>query len=331
MWLTRFDEAAETAQAALQLAREVGDREHEAMNLGLILPMCAVRNGQFEEAKAYLREGIAVSERINFLRTGVVGKWFLAEIARWQGAYETALLYNNEALAMALPVEEMMPWLAVLILGSHGSTYLHISPQFKEEISNFHHHALKLLESPAGTMTAGTTWAELGFCAMTLGDNELAGEVFDKGLNHPTMFMRLERPRLLAGLALLALNNGDSDQAMQLAEEAVDYTTERKMRHMMPIVKHTLGEVLAARGANAQALAAFHDAEKGALALGMLPDAWKAQLAAAEILAKEGDVAAAQAKGDQARAVVQEIAAGFTDETLKSAYLETTLKRFKAV
>jgi class 3 adenylate cyclase/tetratricopeptide (TPR) repeat protein len=326
MWLTRFDEAQETALAALAAAREVGDREHEAMNLALTLPMCAIRNGHFEEAKAYLREGVEISTRINALVPDVVGKWLLAEIARWQGEYENALAYNNEALTRALPYETMLPWLVVLVLGSHGTTYLQISGHFKEQIIKFHHHALKLLESPGGSMTAGSTWVELGFCAMTLGDYELAGEVFDKGLHYPTMFMHIERPRLLAGSALLALSRGDIDQALMQAEDALSYARKRKMLHMMPIVNLALGKALAALERYDEALTAFEESEKSASSLAMRPDVWKAQLAAATVLEQTGQVSEARVKRNSAKTVVEEIAGVFADETLKSAYLEAALK-----
>jgi tetratricopeptide (TPR) repeat protein len=217
----------------------------------------------------------------------------------------------------------MMPWLAVLVLGSHGTTYLQISSHFKSEITKFHHHALKLLESPAGTMTAGSTWAELGFCAMTLGDKELAGEVFAKGLNYPTMFMRLERPRLLAGSALLALSENDPEGALKLAQEGLHYAQERGMRHMMSLTNRALGMALAALGRHEDALAVLNEAQENARALGMLPELWEAQMAAAEVLEKVGDFDGAQQKRDQAAAVVNAIAAGFTDETLRAAYLES--------
>ena len=90
-----------------------------------------------------------------------------------------------------------MPFMVVPPLGSLGTAYLNISDQFRDEVSKFHRHALRLLESPAGTMTGGAAWADLGFCALTLDDLELAGDVFQKGLNHPSLFILLERIILL--------------------------------------------------------------------------------------------------------------------------------------
>ena len=65
------------------------------------------------------------------------------------------------------------------------------------------------------------------------------------------------------------------------------------------------------------------ETETAAADLGMRPDVWKAQLAAAKVLEETGDFDGAQNKRDQAAAVIEEIAAGFTDETLRAAYLES--------
>ena len=49
----------------------------------MTLPMCLIRNGDFRSAAAYLEEGVELGKRINALFPQVVGKWLLAEIARW--------------------------------------------------------------------------------------------------------------------------------------------------------------------------------------------------------------------------------------------------------
>ena len=58
MFLTRFDEAWLKAQEALQLAREIGDREHEAWLLSTTIPVCLFRQGQFDSARSALAEGL---------------------------------------------------------------------------------------------------------------------------------------------------------------------------------------------------------------------------------------------------------------------------------
>jgi tetratricopeptide (TPR) repeat protein len=90
------------------------------------------------------------------------------------------------------------------------------------------------------------------------------------------------------------------------------------------------GEYENALAYNNEALARFDESEQSAASLDMLPDLWKARLAAADVLEKEGQFEAARRKRDQATAVIEDIAAGFTDETLRTAYLESTLNTLTA-
>ncbi len=325
MWLTRFDEAQEKAQEALALSLEIGDRGREAWIQTSTLAMCAIRDGDFEAARAYLAEGLRVAAKIGAQVPQIVGNWIEGELAQYQGNFEDALSFGKQALALALPVEEFMPWFVVPPLGSLGSAYLHISEGFRDEITKFHQHALKLLETPAAMMMGGAAWADLGFCALKLGDLELAGQSFQKGLNVPTMFMYVEKPRLLAGSALLALANNDSEGAVGLAQEAVAFAQKRKMRHVYPLTQLTLAKALAALGDHEVALAAYDRAEAEALALGMRPSVVQARREAAGTLAATGREDAARAKHAAAKALIEEIAGLMSDETLRDAYRQSAL------
>jgi class 3 adenylate cyclase/tetratricopeptide (TPR) repeat protein len=330
MWLAKYDEAQEKAEEALRISREIDDREHESLLLTTTLPMCAIRNGEFERARADLDEGLRIAQKIGSTGPQIFGNWMAGEMAHWQGDYEQALAYGGQALEQALPLEEFMPWMVVPTLGSLGSAYLDISDQFRDRISDFHQHALRLMEAPGGQMTGGTAWADLGFCAVALGDLELADEVFQKGLNYPTMFMYVEKPRLLAGSALLALTRGESDEASRLAEEALAFAQEKEMRHMYPLTHLTIGKVQASQGEVDAALASFGRAEEKAMALNMRPYVWRSQVAAAESLELAGRTEEAQVKRDSARAMVQDISGMFTDEELRSTYLTSALDKVGA-
>jgi predicted ATPase/class 3 adenylate cyclase len=330
LYLTRFEEAQEAADKGLKLAREIGDREHEADLLSLTLPFLAIRNGDFASAKECLDEGIRIGVKIGALWPQVFGNWIRGELASLQGEYEYSLACNQQALDTALPFEQFMPFIVVPPLGSLGIVYLHLSDQFRDEVSKFHHHALRLLESPEATMTGGAAWADLGFCALTLGDLELAGEVFQKGLNHPSLFILLERARLLAGLAALALARGDTGEAAQLAAEAQAFAEEKAMRHVLPLTQLTQGRVLVAQGNWEAALAAFDQAEAEAQALKMRPYVWQARLAAAEVLETVGRAEEAEARREAARGMIQEIGDLITDQTLRRAYLDSALAKVAA-
>ncbi|MDX1415533.1 MAG: AAA family ATPase [Candidatus Promineifilaceae bacterium] len=326
VWLTRYDEAYEIGLEALAIAREIGDREHESMLLTMPLPFCAVRNGEIDTAVDYLAEGIAIANKIGAMGPIIFGNWLAGEIAIALGDYEKALQHGQTALEHALPLEEMMPWMVVPPLGSLGSVYLHISDQFRDEIAKFHHHAYKLLESPAGALTGGVTWADLGYCAMQLGDLEMAGEAFQQGLHQKSMFMEVERPRLLAGAAQLALSRGDLEQAQTLAEEALVFAQEKKMRHMLPLASLTMGKVLSQHGDYEAAQSFLEESEQDAQELNFRPILWQARLALAELFELRGEHPAASTKRAAAKKTIQEIADLIEDATLREAYLQSTMR-----
>jgi ATP/maltotriose-dependent transcriptional regulator MalT len=321
MFLTRFDEAWETGQRGLKIAREVGDREHEAWLQIQTLAVCRVARGELDEAVRTVEAGLEIANRIGSLVPQIYGNWLLCEIARWRGEYEPSLTYGQRSVDASLPVEAFMPFMTVQSLGALGSTYLEISGHFTDEVGRFHGHAMKLLETPAGVSGGGTAWADLGLCALLAGDLETAESMFEKGLNQPTMFMLVERPRHLLGLALVRLKRGQADEALKLAKEAGDYVRQRGMRHVEPLVALTTGRIHAARGELEAALGEFSSAETLARGMRMRPVAWQAQLAASQALAAAGREAEAAVKRQAAQAIIDEIAGMFQDEELRRRYL----------
>ncbi len=325
--LTRYDEAWATGQQALAAARDVGDRLHEASVLTSTLPLCLLRQGELDTACDLTTEGLEIARRINAVFPLVYGNWILGEIHRWRGEYEQALHFNHLALETSLPYEQYMPFLTVQPLGALGSTYLEISPVFVDSIAEFHRHALRLLESPMTTMGGGTAWADLGWCAMALGDMAIANESFAKGMNYPSMFSLLEKPRYLAGSALLASHDGRLDAALRLAEEACAYAEERRMRHLYPLVRLVSGHVQAACGAHEAAVSQYQRSAKLAAAMNMRPVLWQAEVAAARSLEALGSHAAAAEKRQAARTVIEESAAAFADEALRTAFRVNALAK----
>jgi class 3 adenylate cyclase/tetratricopeptide (TPR) repeat protein len=327
MFLTRFDESWEKGQAGMQVAREIGDREHEAWLLIQTFAFYHIARGDLEAASAAAEEGVQIAARIGSLMPQVYGNWALGEIARWRGEYEQALVYGQRALEVALPVEEIMPFLTVQPLGSLGLAYLEISGHFTDPVARFHRHALKLLENPAGMMGGGTAWADLGFCALACNDLQAAEESFQKGLNYPTMFMNIERPRYLLGSALVALARGQLEHAQQLAAEARSYIEERRMRHLEPLIALGSAQILAAQGNAEAALAEFKRAEATALGMQMRPIVWQARAGSAGVMAELGRGRESQAERQAARDTVAEIAGMFRDEQLRSDFLRNALPK----
>ncbi len=322
VYMTRFDEAKVKAEEGLRVAREIGEREHEAWLLSMPIAVCHIRDGDFAAASEALQEGLQIAGKIGSLFPQVIAAYLLAEIARWQGDYERALSYGRLSLETALPLESFMPFLLVPALGSLGMVYLEINPKFTDKIAEFHLHALHLLESPMGAMGGGTAWSDLGLCAVLIGDLKVAEECIEKGLNYPNIFMLLERPRQLAGAALLAQAKGDQATAVRRAEEACQEAGKSAMRHYSPLTNLILGQVLVNDGDCEAGLEALKRAEAEAHSLEMRPILWRAKQAMGQALEGLGQADEAEAKRSEAMAVAEEIAGRFEDAELRQAYVE---------
>jgi tetratricopeptide (TPR) repeat protein len=235
------------------------------------------------------------------------------------------LQHGRQALEAALPLEAFMPFYVVPVLGSLGMVYVEISEKFTDQIGEFHLHALRLLESPVARIGAGSAWADLGLCALMLGDLKIAEQAIEQGLTYPNIFMRMERPRHLAGAALLSIQRGNPDLAIEQIGEARGYALERKMRQLYPLVSLVEGKALKAKGELDAAVAAFERAEEEARELGMRSFIWQACAEAASVLADSGQKDEAENKRAAARAMVAEIAALFQDQTLRKAFLENAM------
>ncbi|MEW5989635.1 MAG: hypothetical protein AB1791_23665, partial [Chloroflexota bacterium] len=167
----------------------------------------------------------------------------------------------------------------------------------------------------------------LGFCTMALGATDKATEFFEKGLTMPTMFMWLMRPRLLCGLALVALSQNRLEEAQQKVAEARAFAEERAMQNIYPLVSMTDAQVVAHAGDLEASLGHYHRAEELAHQMGMRPWLWQAQAAQAKTLAALGREEAAEAKRRAALAGIDEMAALFQDAELRVLFVESAMKK----
>jgi tetratricopeptide (TPR) repeat protein len=275
VYMTKFEQAEERGQKALATARQAGDRMHESDLLAEGLPLIALHHGDLPGAEAHLQLARQIADRINYLEGQALSGYYLSEIARWRGEYESALRYGQRALEAASGLEEYAPYLLAPVLGSLGMVYLEISPQFHEKTLELHNHALRLLESPLGFMTGAISWADLCLCAVMTGDLELAQITLDKALSVPNTYSMIERPRHLVGGAQLAAAQGDWERALSLANDAREYAEARELRQHYPLTALTQGIVNAAAGHSEAALAALDQARSEAEAANMRPILWQ--------------------------------------------------------
>jgi tetratricopeptide (TPR) repeat protein len=178
-----------------------------------------------------------------------------------------------------------------------------------------------------GAPGGGSGWADLGFCALALGFPEEAEQHFQRGLTQPSNNMYTMRPRLLSGAALAALALDKIEDARRYALEARTYTEEHSMKAFYPLVYLVDGHVKQTLGDCDAALASYERAEQLALEMGMRPVLWQARAAAARTLDGLGRHEEASDNLNEARAVIDDIAAKFKDEDYRQMFLDSATNR----
>ncbi len=319
-----FEDAWNTAQEAKSLAVETGSRQFLAELLTFAIPFYHLRNGDVNLARKTAQEGTEIAKQIGSIPSGVTGNYNLGNLAKLQGNYEKALTYYQRALDINAG---SISYLEAAILSIMGSTMLELGPGLKEKAFKYHNQAEELLDHPMGGVMGSAVWAELGFCALAIGNLEHAKSLFQRGLKTPTAMMRLSRPQLLIGSAFVNMAEEAFNAAFENLEEAQTYIDERHMKHLAPHISLAIGKVRLANGDLDTALRDFAHAEQSALALGYRPIVWQAQAGAAQVLQLSNQNEQAKEKKNQALDGIIEIKALFEDQELQNVFFTNVMNQ----
>jgi len=132
-----------------------------------------------------------------------------------------------------------------------------------------------------------------------------------------------QRPRLLAGAALVAMERNRLDEAATLVGEARQYAEERRMKFDYPLVNIVEARVSAAHGDTETALKRYREAIGQALEMKMLPSVLQARLGAAALLASCGQLSEAAELRREAQSTIDQIARLFKSEEYRKMYVES--------
>ena len=318
-YMAQFEDAWQTAQEGRRLAEQVGHLQFYAELLTFSIGLYHLRNGDLEAAHRSAEEGVNIAAQIGATSSVSAGCYLLGHVSWLRGEYEAAIEHYERALEAARAAES--PWYEAVILCALGTASLDMNHQFEGELPSFHVEAIKVMETPGGLITGATSWAELGLCAVRIGNLDRATEFLQKGLTQPTAPMYLEKPRLLVGSALVALARDNTGQAAKYVEDAREFVEERGMRNYYPLIALAEGSVRTAQGESDAALKGFARAEALAEEMQMRPVVWQARAGAAEVLSAIGRPEEAEAKRSDAKASIGEIAELFQDGDLGDKFL----------
>lgn len=323
--MTDFEASHEKAQQSLKIATEIDDRAHIAEVKSFYLPYYQLRQGELDEAQRLAEEGSELAASIGTAMWEGMALYMQGSILYMRGDYSRAI----ELLERAFKAGEHSGYsfISLYPLCVLGSLYLDISPQLADRTKQYHEEVSQRLNDPVAGWALATVRAELGFSALQLGEVEKAADFFEKGLTLPAPEIYLNKPRFLCGSALVALKRGQQQEAERLAQEAQQFTEERQMRHLYPLVYLVSGNVALASGDAQAALDVLSEGEARAVRMQARPAIWQTQAAIAQALDALGKREEANKKREQARAVTEEIASKINDEHFRELYLQNAQRQ----
>jgi tetratricopeptide (TPR) repeat protein len=281
LYMGRFDESFAMANEALELALETGHKMWEAELKSFAISFYHLRNGDLDTSYKFAEEGANIAARIGAGQGEAAGRFMQSLIARMRGRFDEALEIGGQALTVSRA--SGLAYFEAAMSAQLASIELDISTERATVTAQLHQQALEALDKPLGTAIGAMAWAELGFCALTLGDAETAAKMFDNGLTISTAARILAKPQLLMGLAMLQMMGGDMPGAHSTLDEAQGLAEADGMHHYTPFFGLVRGMMQGAAGESESALESFNESKTEALRLGMLPVALQANTAIAGI------------------------------------------------
>lgn len=324
-FMLRFDDAWRVSQEAWALASEIGNREFQS---GVLTTQMFLhwRKGNLDEGIATAEQGAEIADLIGLAVQVVFGKWGAGWLYWQRGEYSAALEAVNTARRAGEPFAPFMPFLVVMSEATLGAVMLDADMN-RDQALAYHKHALELADSPVGGMSNGAVWADIGLCALNLGNPALAKKLFEGALVYPSFYRLVMRPRNLLGLAEVARAEGDFETAQNYIDEARTLVDEKGIRPYQPLVAIAAGKLAATRGDHTRALEFFAEAETLAAPMQLRPTILQARILAAQSLDAQGLMAEANAKRAQAVQMRDEIASLISDEAAREQFLHQTEMR----
>jgi hypothetical protein len=182
------------------------------------------------------------------------------------------------------------------------------------------------LSGPNGEFLASSVWADLGFANLAMREPEQAIEQFSQGLGASSTSQFIEKPRLLLGRALA---NMEVDDLVAAGKDLADAVTFAETKGLGLYAAHLgLGEGLLSErnGDIAAAERALTRAQEEAMSRGQRLALIGIMDARARLANTGGDAAQASAHTESTRSVVDTVAAGIADQTLRDGFVETWIR-----
>ena len=355
------DPAMEHNEAALAIARELDDRALVAACLANKVQILSAGYGKIAESMSDAEEAARLSAEVGDRPLLAITHTFLGGAFVWRGDFDRGLRYVEEAATLSEATHQGFMYGYACFLAGHGCLgkgeydkalewYRRLDDYATASGDNFFlararnpaggvHLELFDLETAfelnlEGAEVARRVWPwpepqahaylKMGLVYLLRSDHggaraqfRHAWEMFDKDVWYR---WRWHIP-LARAEGELALREGRFDDAWKRAAESLDVATQTDSRKHVIRALCLQGEILAASGRLDEALAHLEDAARLAEGIGARPDLWRTLAALGRIRLQRGDEAGAEEAYRRAAQVIESIAAGLGQLSLRHSFL----------
>ncbi len=319
LYMGRLDESYEMATEALELAIETDHKLWESELKSFTISFYHVCKGDFELANKLAKEGANIGARIGAGQGETGGRLVQAILARLQGRFDESLELGGQALTLSQSAG--LTYFEAICAAMLGAVELDISPERVIATKQLHELSLEAIEKPLGTAMGALAWADIGFCALNLGQPEQASAMFEKGLTISTAAKILAKPQLLMGKGMLKMMDGNIPGALEIIDEAESFSNSVGMRQYGPFFGLMRGMMHGAAGDSKSALESLEDSKSKALKLGMLPTALQASFVAAGVINSQSDDSASEAAIAECESLIKKISDSIRNSQISETFV----------
>jgi DNA-binding CsgD family transcriptional regulator len=311
---------------AIVLWRELGDQKGLASTLTELASLCegyiyehapptAVTRPQ---ALACCEEALAITQRIGWRSGEAYALAFMAYLSGYRGEYKRAFEYAKNCRLVSEDIEHLQ-WSA---LAHQMMGWFYLDLLALEEAYHHNDRALFLSRQLQSTLFVQLASAALARTAIAQNNLKEAQAILDTVLETSTSdTSRFFRRNCVSVRAELDLVRGDAGTALEQTDLLIASAPHQTSETVIPRLHKLRGEALIQLERFDEAKRALTAARDACQERSLLPLLWRIHLALGKLYQKQDRRKDADAQYSLARGIVQELADGLTDASLRQKFL----------
>ena len=313
-----------TFKEVARLSQETNQPLYETLN-GLFFAINYSWRGLYDEANRIATESLAASAKHHMTAPLLFNKWNQGLGFAGSGRYKEALTTLRETVALCQRMGDAA--IQSRALNTLGWIYGELGAWDRAKEAN--QKALDLALALGDPEILTNARINLGDCAYALGQKEQARRDFEQlyaSLPQLQEWMKWRYSQHLRhSLGELLFGFGEQDEALRLADECLALAEPTESRKNIVKARRLRGQIFLGRGNLAKADEDIGVALATALQIGNPPQVWKTYAALGDLRKVQGRLTDARQAYNDALAVMQKVAGGLQDVSLKETLLNSAL------